>query len=141
MPTKATSLFESVSAYQICCPNCKKSNPLSSWGFVRTYWYENPRSCFEGDNWWSTDDIMQCLLVCPNQCLDDKTNLATRILDLVMDKQEKDWIFSLIKNETDLYESKLLLIFSSHYVQQGRGKKIINSKETRRLKEEALDIY
>lgn len=141
MTVKAPSLFESIGAYQICCPNCKKPNPLSAWGFVRTYWYENPRSCFEGGNWWPTDDIMQCLLVCPNKCLDDKTNLATRIIDLKMDKQEKDWVLSIISDETSLYESKLLLIFSSHYVQHGAGKEIRSSEEIRRLKEEALEIY
>ncbi len=126
--------------YKVTCPNCKKESPLSLWGFVQTYWYERPRGCMDGDNWWPSEDIKQCLLVCPNTCLSGGVNFAVRIYDLPIDRRELDWVFGLVKQITKLHESDLSLIFADHYVQYG-DREIENSEERRRAREAELEIY
>ncbi len=132
--------LELTRGYKVCCPNCHKESPLSDWGFVQTYWYESPHGCMGGDNWWGNEDIMQCLLICPNGCHQNGNNLATRIMDLPIQNQEKKWVFGFIQQVTMLSESSLKQIFEDHYVQYGEGKKIENSEEKRRSEEDFLDF-
>lgn len=130
--------------FEVSCPNCKKSSPLSRWGFVQTNWYERPRGCIEGDNWWPEEDINQCLLICPNNChVDEKNNpcnLATRIMDLPMQRAEREQVFGTIKLVTGLEEQKLCFIFDGHYVQYGSDGKISSSEELREERKAELEI-
>lgn len=128
--------LETTRKYEVCCPNCKKNSPLSSWGFVQTHQYESPHGCSGGDTWWKNEDIMTCLLVCPHLCSGDGNSLAFRVLDLPINRQERDWVFGLIKKETQLWEDGLLKIFADHFVQYRERDGIENSKTKRKRLEE-----
>ena len=124
--------------YTITCPHCKKSAPLCEWGFVQTNWYESPYGCSGGACWNTYDDILQCLLVCPFTCGENQQNCATRIYDLPIERQEKDWVFGLLKKQTGMWEGNLKRIFAEHYVQYGTGKEIETSEDVRRQRENDL---
>lgn len=133
--------------FEVTCPNCKKSSPLSRWGFVQTYWYQPPYGpChMMGGDYEIYKDINQCLLVCPNNCyVDEKKvqqNLATRIMDLPIPRVEREQVFGTIKLITNLSESNLVRIFDGYYVQYGQGKEIKSSEELREERESEMDLY
>lgn len=126
--------------YEVTCPCCRKKSPLSAWGFVQTHWYERPHGHVGGNTWWACENIMHCLLICPNSCYSNGNNLATRIMDLPIQEQEKRWVFGFIQHVTRLSESGLNQIFEDHYVQYGDGKEIENSKERREHLDDVLDF-
>ena len=137
-PEEINPVILQLREYKITCPHCKKQAPFREWGFVQTHWHESPHGCSGGSCWNTHDDILQCLVVCPFGCSDNNHNLASRIYDVPMNRQDKNWVFGLITQVTHLWENKLTTIFAKHYVQYGESKVIESSEELRSQRENDL---
>lgn len=137
MSESKDSMFEQIRNYKVRCPHCDEENPLHKWGFVQTFWYERPYSCNGGAEWWPNKDIKQCLLV----CLSGDAH-AVRIYDLLIERQEKNWVFGLIQKETHLHTPELFKIFAreNYWLKYGDGD-IINFAEREEEKISADDMY
>lgn len=54
---------EAYKKIKITCPECEKTQRLGKAIFLQPQWYERPRGCTEGDNWW---DCKHIEVYCPH---------------------------------------------------------------------------